>query len=424
MSKKGAKGQKEFRPYSVGDPVLGKIRGYPPWPGVIFDPAEAPKNVRNEQPPGKKSPAHCVLFFPSGDYAWIHPKDLSSLKRHEIEAYLADEGKKRNGELREGYRIALDPHEWLSSYDKKRAAEAQLEQEAQETVDQLDSEEDGVADDSKKAKSTKKRKRDPDDAPTKEKKPPKAKRGSAEPSKKKSASTGNKAKKNGTKSKAMVESEDDGDHAEANGEDDDAGPSHKNSPPPAKKTKREKEDEEDAKLANDPQAIKVRDWRHKLQKVFLSNKTIPRAEAMPEIDQLVTTIETYDQMTIEQLQFSKIGKVMRHVAALPPEKIPRDSEFHFRTRAKALVEKWQEILNAHKQTSPPPLSAPPTAAESLKHAMNGAADAGVKSDSEEVTQGAKNLDLNGKDESMLSIDIGDQTLVDADAPGEVAMSEA
>jgi hypothetical protein len=39
---------------------------------------------------------------------------------------------------------------------------------------------------------------------------------------------------------------------------------------------------------------------------------------------------------------------MRHIAALSPEKIPRDSEFGFKDRAKVLVDRWQEVLNASK----------------------------------------------------------------------------
>jgi hypothetical protein len=31
---------------------------------------------------------------------------------------LADEGKKRNADLREGYRIALDPNDWLANNEK------------------------------------------------------------------------------------------------------------------------------------------------------------------------------------------------------------------------------------------------------------------------------------------------------------------
>lgn len=39
---------------------------------------------------------------------------------------------------------------------------------------------------------------------------------------------------------------------------------------------------------------------------------------------------------------------MRHIAALTPDKVPRDEEFKFRARAKALVDKWHAILGANK----------------------------------------------------------------------------
>jgi hypothetical protein len=31
-------------------------------------------------------------------------------------------------------------------------------------------------------------------------------------------------------------------------------------------------------MLKDPEAVKVRDWRHKLQKSFLSHKTLPKEE--------------------------------------------------------------------------------------------------------------------------------------------------
>jgi hypothetical protein len=40
---------------------------------------------------------------------------------------------------------------------------------------------------------------------------------------------------------------------------------------------------------------------------------------------------------------------MRHIAVLTPDDVPRDGDFHFRDRAKALVEKWRQILNANKR---------------------------------------------------------------------------
>ncbi|KAF9263822.1 hypothetical protein L218DRAFT_310294 [Marasmius fiardii PR-910] len=96
-------------------------------------------------------------------------------------------------------------------------------------------------------------------------------------------------------------------------------------------------------INEDPEAKKVRDWRHRVQKAFLSPNRAIRESDMPAMDQLFTTIEHYDKMNISYLQ---IGKVMRHIAAFAPEKVPRDEEYHFRRRAKALVDKWTVVLSS------------------------------------------------------------------------------
>lgn len=56
-------------------------------------------------------------------------------------------------------------------------------------------------------------------------------------------------------------------------------------------------------LANDPEAKKVKDWRHKLQKAFLS-KSLPSAEEMDSYDELFKTIEAYEGMTVDYLAVS------------------------------------------------------------------------------------------------------------------------
>lgn len=81
------------------------------------------------------------------------------------------------------------------------------------------------------------------------------------------------------------------------------------------------------------------------------------------------------------LQYSKIGKVMRHIHLQPSDKIPRDEEFAFRTRAKALVDKWHIILSANKEAGPgangTPAGSSPTAPSKAdkaeEEAPNGAA---------------------------------------------------
>jgi hypothetical protein len=60
-------------------------------------------------------------------------------------------------------------------------------------------------------------------------------------------------------------------------------------------------------LASDPEAIKVKDWRHKLQRAFLI-KGVPDATEMDTYDELFRSIENYAEMKLEYLQYSKIGK--------------------------------------------------------------------------------------------------------------------
>lgn len=162
-------------------------------------------------------------------------KDISKLQRHEIEAYV-NEPSKKSGDLREGYQIALDPEKWLA--EKEAQAQEYADAEANAAIDQLDSEEEGV--DSKTAKS-KKRKRESDAAlSAKSKSKSKPKKSSEEPVARKKVTGGSKVKKNGSKSKAMVESEDEG-----GPEDEDGGPSRKLASPVAKKVKRDKAGDDD-----------------------------------------------------------------------------------------------------------------------------------------------------------------------------------
>jgi hypothetical protein len=72
---------------------------------------------------------------------------------------------------------------------------------------------------------------------------------------------------------------------------------------------------------------------------------------MPALDQLFKTVEAYDKMNIQYLQFSKIGKVMRHITILADAKVPRDDEFKFKDRAKSLVDRWHSILSSNKGTT-------------------------------------------------------------------------
>lgn len=66
---------------------------------------------------------------------WANTKEMSTLTKNEITKYLDDSSKKREGDLRKGYQVALDPAEWEEEHDR-RLADAQAQQD-----DELDDDE-------------------------------------------------------------------------------------------------------------------------------------------------------------------------------------------------------------------------------------------------------------------------------------------
>ncbi|KAK7012536.1 hypothetical protein R3P38DRAFT_3209877 [Favolaschia claudopus] len=101
-------------------------------------------------------------------------------------------------------------------------------------------------------------------------------------------------------------------------------------------------------LSSVPNELIVRGWRKKLQRAFFpSNKALPDIELMPEMDTLFTSIEESQGITRLHI-YTKIRKIMHHIhTRLEAKDVPRNSEFHFCTRAGKLLEKWvDEILDA------------------------------------------------------------------------------
>lgn len=274
MSKKAHKNNEPETNYAERDIVLGKVRGYPPWPGMVrrvlflprrglihhlysyrlstptlfhpWSPRSALLARRRHSTVSDFSPQEICAFHrpclslgwltPFSHSAWLVSKDISRLKEHEIRAYISEPHKK-SGDLLAGYRIALDPQNWEKEKESMDLAAAEQEDNAR--VDQLETENED--DEAKKPAKSKKRKRDAEGPSAKPKGKPK-------PKSEKKAATG-RPRKNGTKSKEMIESEDDGDQeADAAAEDENAGVSTKAAPPPSKKPKREKEEEVDGEF--------------------------------------------------------------------------------------------------------------------------------------------------------------------------------
>jgi len=313
-SKKAASGSKDatVSSYSVGDIILARLKGYPPWPARVADPEKVPTNVAKRRP-GTSSNVYCCQFFPVGDFSWLNAKELSPLSPSDIKSYTGS-GHRKSGDLMEAYKTAEDPTEWLEQQEQiKNAAETEAGD-----VDELADEDEEAASGSKRkraetSKQTKSKKKSKADAgPESEEEAPKSK------SRKQTATKGGGPSKKGRTSEAK--------------------------PAPVE----EKPAADEDPMASDPACVKVKDWRHRLQRAFLG-KGLPADDEMGTYDALFKTIEEYQEITIAALQYSKIGKVMKKIATL--EGIPRNDELRITDRAAKLMNVWSDFISQNEKTN-------------------------------------------------------------------------
>ncbi|KAJ7651766.1 hypothetical protein B0H17DRAFT_1102091 [Mycena rosella] len=59
----------EVEMFDTREVVLGKLRGFPPWPGMVVDSDTVPKAVSKERPTNKKTIAYALLARPQGAQA-------------------------------------------------------------------------------------------------------------------------------------------------------------------------------------------------------------------------------------------------------------------------------------------------------------------------------------------------------------------
>ncbi|WFD44868.1 hypothetical protein MPSI1_003539 [Malassezia psittaci] len=271
--------------YRVGDVVLAKIRGFPAWPGIIVDDQDVPAAVRAEKPANKNANLYTIRFFPTADYHWAAPRDLSHLSTDDIEKYLASS--KKSNDLQKAYKLARDPHTWNAEQTQAvrdhDAALADVSHNAEDNNQSSDTE-------------------------------------SSKPKRKRTSQAATRKKR-------------------------------KESPPASQAQEEPKEESrEETEEPLDPATKKVREWRHKLQRAFLSKDGVIKAEDMDAQNSTFQVLEEYKEMTPEQLKVTKIGKVIKRIHQLPD--IPKDDQYHFRDRSGVLMNKWGAILSAATSTEP------------------------------------------------------------------------
>jgi len=117
----------------------------------------------------------------------------------------------------------------------------------------------------------------------------------------------------------------------------------------------------------DPEARRVMDWRHMLERMLLGRGPIKEevsftsslirwfpspsrshkfSQDMYACDEVFRQLEDYDEMSIDYLLFTKIGKVMRHIGQ--KTEIPCKEQFKFQERAEVLISHWAGLLTSGK----------------------------------------------------------------------------
>lgn len=294
--------------YSFGDIVLAKVKGHPAWPARIVDPLVSPLNLRDERKISQKN-TYLVKFFKTADYAWMNAKEMSILGTPEIRAFI-DNPNKKGADLKAAYQIALAPEAWEAELENFQQ-EYEEQQKALE-VDELEPDEtDGVA----KAVPLK----------------PKQKR--KRPSEVKTPLTSAKKRKSEPRTSTVS--------AKTS-----ATPEPAASVTVAKKGEKKKKEEVVAPL--DGESI-VRDWRHKLQRLFLG-KTPLTEKMMPEIHEVFSAIEAFE-MKSEWLHASKLAKVLKRVGVLDDHKVPLEAQYNIRGRSRVLQDKWRHAFGFPEDSS-------------------------------------------------------------------------
>lgn len=92
--------------------------------------------------------------------------------------------------------------------------------------------------------------------------------------------------------------------------------------------------------------------RHKLQKGLLAREGIPKEDEMKGMSDFINKLEAMPDLEVSIIRATKINKVLKAILKL--DSIPKESEFNFKPRSQALLDKWNKILAADGTSVAPP----------------------------------------------------------------------
>lgn len=84
--------------------------------------------------------------------------------------------------------------------------------------------------------------------------------------------------------------------------------------------------------------------RHRLQKGFLTRDKAPEESEMADMNKHISALENHQDLEVNIIKETKIHKVLKGIVKLAS--IPRDDEFQFKKRSSALLEIWNQRIDA------------------------------------------------------------------------------
>ncbi|KAJ7054913.1 hypothetical protein C8F01DRAFT_1161793 [Mycena amicta] len=285
------------RKYERRDLVLAKVDLLPFIPGMIMDTEDVPPRIGKMRPKENQDNTYAVRLFPKGDYYWVAETKLESTPDRGMDRRLYGVGNRR---MLKAYVAASEPDAWedrLSSATNKlhagHVSPTTVTNKLQPAAEN-DMEQDRAAIASATAGSS----------------PP-----------------------------MHCGPHPDSDANDS--EDEQTVVSMLRAAPAEVDALTEKRKLE---LAKDPEAVRVRRWRHELQHTLLRKEDAgPVGYAMIRLNNVLAQIEAYEHMTVEYLVFSKILKIVRWIHMLGPLRIHGSEGLQVHERMGALATKWVEM---------------------------------------------------------------------------------
>ncbi|KXJ95777.1 hypothetical protein Micbo1qcDRAFT_28703 [Microdochium bolleyi] len=361
-----------------GDHFFAKLKGFPPWPVVICTEDMLPGNMRNSRPVtaaredgtyrddfadgGKRAADRTfpVMYLHTNEFSWTPNTDLSELDPDTVAEMTTSKMRK---DLQKAHELAAENHNLEYYRDLLIKFEEEREQARLERVHKAEARAAAAAEKKAKAgkpvKTPKKSKSGvdedgdlemedigDDDSTTKSK-----------TKKRKAEETNETPQRSDSVKKPKIKLTSSSTPKTANGVGSPKESTSKTLKVKAKPKKAEtpKEPELSPEEKKERKQKEILFLRHRLQKGLLNRTAPPQEDEMKSMSEFLGKLETFPDLEADIIKTTKINKVLK--AMLKLDSIPKDDEFKFTPRSKALLDKWTKILNAAEASTPAPASA-------------------------------------------------------------------